>query len=247
MNGEVVGINTAIVSSGQGIGFAIPINLAQGIISQLKSQGEVTSGWLGVSIQDLSPELAEYYRIKEKQGVLVTEVFPNDPAARAGVQAGDVVIAVDGKPVSTSRELSAVIANLPVGHSAGLAIVRQGDKKTIEVKLAKRADAVAAPARSQQDQGDDWGLTVVELTPEITRQFGFEDNESGILVTGVSGNSPAEKAGVQRGDLIKEMDHKPVRDIQAFKAMMEKVKQGQSTSLLVQRPREGLKVLTLTR
>jgi len=246
MDGEVVGINTAIVSSGQGIGFAIPINLAQGIITQLKTQGEVTRGWLGVSIQDLSPELAEYYRISEKKGVLVTEVFKDDPADRAGIQAGDVIVAIDGKPVSTSRELSAMIANLPVGHGAKLSVVRKEERKTIEVKLAKRAETASRPARSQ-DQSDDWGLAVTELTPEIKRQFGFEKNETGILVTGVSGNSPAEKAGLQRGDLIKEMDHEPVPDIKTFTARMDKIQKDQSISLLIQRPREGFKVVTLTR
>jgi serine protease Do len=159
MNGEVVGINTAIVSSGQGIGFAIPINLAQGIIAQLKTEGEVTRGWLGVSIQDLSSELAEYYRITEKKGVLVTEVFKGDPADQGGIQAGDVIVAIDGKPVSTSRELSATIANLPVGHAVKLSVVRKEERKTIEVKLAKRAETASRPARSQ-DQSDDWGLAV---------------------------------------------------------------------------------------
>lgn len=246
MDGEVVGINTAIIASGQGIGFAIPINLAQGIIDQLKTQGEVTRGWLGVSIQDLSPELAEYYRITEKKGVLVTEVFKDDPADKAGVQAGDIITAVDGKPVSSSRELSATIANLPVGHQAKLSIVRKEEKKVITVELTKRADTVARSGKSPE-QSDDWGLTVTELTAEIARQFGFDKNESGILVTGVTGNSPAEKAGIQRGDLIKEVDHEPVSDIKTLRAMLEKVKKDQSVSLLVQRPHAGFKVLTLTR
>src|SRR5512139_1182855 len=106
MNGEVVGINTAIVAQGQGIGFAIPVNLAQNIIAQLKERGSVTRGWMGVGIQDLTPELAQYYGLKEQKGVLVTQVFPGDPADKAGIRAKDVIIAVDGKPVSSGRELS---------------------------------------------------------------------------------------------------------------------------------------------
>ncbi|MGD8899373.1 MAG: trypsin-like peptidase domain-containing protein, partial [Desulfobacterales bacterium] len=116
MNGEVVGINTAIVAQGQGIGFAIPVNLAQGIIRQLEESGAVTRGWLGVGIQDLTPELAEYYGIEDKKGVLVAKVFEGDPADRAGIKANDIIIAVDGKPIKTSRELTGTIAEIPVGQ-----------------------------------------------------------------------------------------------------------------------------------
>ena len=140
MNGEVVGINTAIIASGQGIGFAIPINLAKGIITQLKDKGEVTRGWLGVGIQDLTPELADYYNLKDQKGVLVTQVFEGDPADNAGIKVNDVILSIDGKPVSTGRELSSTIANTPVGHRTKVDLIRNGKRQTLTVTLAKRDD-----------------------------------------------------------------------------------------------------------
>jgi len=129
MDGKVVGINTAIIASGQGIGFAIPINLARGIIDQLKDKGEVTRGWLGVGIQDLTPELADYYGLKADTGVLVTQVFEGDPADNAGIKVNDVILRVDDKPVSTGRELSSMIANTPVGHKTRIELIRDGRQK----------------------------------------------------------------------------------------------------------------------
>ena len=142
MAGEVVGINTAIVASGQGIGFAIPVDLAKGIVAQLKTSGEVTRGWLGVGIQNLTPELAQYYKLKENEGVLVTQVFKDDPAEKSGIRANDIIIAVDGKPVSSVRELSGVIANTRVGKRTAVTFMRDGKKKTVYVELAKRDDEV---------------------------------------------------------------------------------------------------------
>jgi serine protease Do len=138
LKGEVVGINTAIVASGQGIGFAIPINMAGGIINQLKDSGEVSRGWLGVGIQDLTPELAEYYAIKEKEGVLVTQTYEGDPADKAGIKEGDVIVAVDGKRIASSRELSRTVAEAGVGNKMSLTVLRDGREKEIDVKLAKR-------------------------------------------------------------------------------------------------------------
>ena len=131
MNGQVVGINTAIIASGQGIGFAIPVNMAKGIIAQLKDKGEVTRGWLGVGIQDLTSELAEYYGLKTDKGVLVTQVFEGDPADKAGIQVNDIILSVDGQNVSTGRELSSMIANTPVGHQTKIELIREDQKKTV--------------------------------------------------------------------------------------------------------------------
>jgi serine protease Do len=238
MAGEVVGINTAIVASGQGIGFAIPVDMAKGIISQLKSGGEVTRGWLGVGIQDLTPELAEYYGLDGKKGVLVTQVFKDDPADKAGIVPNDVITKVDGKPVATGRELSMVIANTHVGKRTKLTYYRDGVKKSVEVKLAKRVDDRRL-AKKETDSSDDLGLHVTELTPEVMRQFGIDETETGVLVTRVMNGSKAEEAGMQTGDIIKEVNRSTVEDARDYHKKIAKVKRGESLNLLIQRRNVG--------
>lgn len=241
MNGEVVGINTAIVAQGQGIGFAIPINLARGIIDQLKMHGSVTRGWLGVGIQDLTPELAEYYGLKEKQGVLVAQVFEGDPADKAGIKAKDVIIEVDGKPVSSSRELTSMIAAIPVGQKTPVKILRDGQEKTVNVEIAKRPEAERL-AKTESEKGEQLGIQIAEITPEMARRFGHSETEKGVLVVGVEPGSKAEEAGVQQGDLVKEVNRKPVTTPDELRAEIEKKDKIQ---LLVKRPNAGFVVIKI--
>jgi serine protease Do len=238
MAGEVVGINTAIVASGHGIGFAIPVDLAKGIISQLKEGGEVTRGWLGVAIQDLTPQLAEYYGLTGKKGVLVTQVFKDDPADKVGLQSNDVITAVDDKPVITGRELSTLIANTRVGKRTKITYYRDGDKYNVDVTLTKRMED-DVQARRETDSGDDLGLHVTELAPDVMRQFGIDESETGVLVTRVMNGSKADEAGIQPGDIIKEVNRSPVSDIRDYNRKVAKVKRGESLDFLIQRRNEG--------
>jgi serine protease Do len=244
MNGEVVGINTAIVARGQGIGFAIPVNLAQGIVAQLKDNGSVTRGWLGVGIQDLTPELAEYYGLKDKRGVLVSQVFKGDPAENAGIKLNDIIVAVDGKPVTTGRELSATIASLSVGKRTAITVIRNGQEKTLYAELAKRQDAGEIAKQELEDNGD-LGLQVTKLSPESARRFGHQDDEKGVLVVGVKPGSKADQAGIQQGDLVKEVNRKSVDSVDSLKSEL-KNKTGDSVRLLVKRPNAGFLVITIS-
>jgi serine protease Do len=246
MKGEVIGINTAIIASGQGIGFAIPTNLAKGIIQQLKEGGSVTRGWLGVGIQSLTPELAEYYGLEDKEGVLVTKVFEGDPAAKAGIQPHDVITAVDGQKVSSGRELSRMIANMPVGKKTEVTIVREGKEKTLAVELAKRDDDEMV-AQQTEENGDDLGFTVTEVSPESARQLGYEIEGSGILVTKVAGGSKADEAGLEEGDLIKEVNHKPVDTMSSFSKAIKAIDSGGTIQLLVRRGQGGFVVVKITK
>ncbi|MGD2098897.1 MAG: DegQ family serine endoprotease [Desulfobacterales bacterium] len=241
MNGEVVGINTAIVAQGQGIGFAIPVNLAEGIIRQLKESGSVTRGWLGVGIQDLTPELAEYYGVKEKKGVLVARVFEGDPADKAGIKANDIIIAVDGQPVNTSRELTGTIANIPVGQKTPITILRDGKEKTVEVKIAKRDDS-GLQARRQPETNGELGIRIAEMTPELAKRFGHSESEKGVLVVGVESGSKAAKAGLREGDLVKEVNRKPVTAVSELRA---ELKNNDNIQLLVKRPNAGFVVIKI--
>ena len=246
MNGEVVGINTAIVAGGAGIGFAIPINLAKSVVNQLKESGEVSRGWLGVAIQDLDAELKDYYGVEN--GVLIAEVFPGDPAEKAGIQPKDIVISVNGEPVSTSRELSRRIADIPEGGTATLKISRGGKLKTIKVKVAKRDDARLASRTgdSTPPTADSIGLEVVDITGDIADQLQIKDSEGAVVVAVTSG-SDAERAGFTKGDLIREINHNPIKNAAEYGRIIDKAKKGDPLEFLVKRAFKGYIVIKLTK
>lgn len=248
MKGEVVGINTAIVSrsgGNVGIGFAIPINLARGIIKQLKESGTVTRGWLGVSIQNLTPELAEYYGVKDGKGALIGEVFEGDPADKAGIKPKDVIIEVDGDKIEDSRELSQKIAEIPVGEKINIKVVRGGKEHTFRVNIAKRTDDKESLALKQPMEETHLGMTVSTLTRELARRLNISETE-GIVVVSVEQNGPADKADVKEGDLILEIDHKPIKTLEDYQSQIEKVKKGETISLLVKR-KIGFLALKITK
>jgi serine protease Do len=234
MDGKVVGINTAIVASGQGIGFAIPINLAAGIIEQLKESGKVTRAWLGVGIQDLTSELAEYYGIEQDKGVLVTKVYEGNPAAEAGIRPNDLIISVNGHEVSSSRELSRIIAESPIDEKTEIRLIRNGKEKKVAVRLKQRDDEDLSPQQSGESRSQ-LGIQLREMNPEMARRFGFEESEKGVLVTAVQPGSKAAQAGIQQGDLIREINHSDVRTIKDFKEKFDRIQEGQPVRLLIRR------------
>jgi len=245
MKGEVVGINTAIMSrsgGNNGVGFAIPINMAKGIVEQLKNNGEVTRAWLGVGIQDLTPELADYYNLEDQKGALVTKVFKGDPAEKAGIQENDIIIEANGKKVS-SRDLSRTIANTPVGERIPITILRNGEEKTVYVELVKRVDS---PRKVGLKNSGELGLQVTPLDPETARQLGLPEDEEGVLVTNVQPGGKGHRAGLEKGDVIKEVNRQAVNTPQEMKAQMEEIKTGDTAQLLVKRAGAGLIVLKIT-
>jgi len=242
MNGEVIGINTAIVAQGQGIGFAIPVNLAQNIIAQLKERGSVTRGWMGVGIQDLTPELAQYYGLKDQKGVLVTQVFPGDPADKAGIQTKDVIIVVDGKPVGTSRELSSAVAGMAVGKEVPVKILRDGKEQVLKVQLSERKET-EQEAKGPTPETDEIGIRAADLNPETARRFGIDENEKGVLVAGVKPGSKADLSGLQQGDIVKEVNRVPIQSVKEMTVEFGKTKPGDAASLLVKRGTAGFVVL----
>jgi len=236
--GEVVGINTAIIASGQGIGFAIPVNMARGIVDQLKQSGEVTRGWLGVGIQDLSAELAAYYNKDDSKGVLVTEVHKGDPADKGGIRVKDIITGVNGDPVDSARSLSRIIANSPVGREIPITVFRGGKEKTLAVVLAKRTDSNLTADRKTEST-DDFGLKLAELTPETSLRLGLPDHEKGVLITDVEPGSKGEKAGVRRGDIVKEVNRAPIDTLTDYRRQLEQARTGTPVHLLLKRPHAG--------
>ncbi len=246
MKGEAIGINTAIIASGQGIGFAIPINSSKSIIDQLKRSGEVTRGWLGVGIQDLGEKLSEYYGIKEGKGVLVTEVFPGDPAEEAGIKPKDIILSVNGKKVENTRELSKLIAGTIVGDTVKIKVLRNGIEKNFEIKIVKReADKIASftPLKGNEYE---LGIRVSELTPEIARHFNITE-AGGVIVIGVESESQGMEAGVRVGDIIKEINHQPIKTVKYYKNEIKKLKKGDSIQMFIKRVNVGFVIVKLTK
>ena len=247
MKGEVVGINTAIIASGQGIGFAIPVNLAKGVIEQLKQSGEVTRGWLGVAIQDLSEELAEYYGIKDKNGVLVAEVFPGDPADEAGIKPNDIILEVNNKGVKTGRDLTTMIANTGVGKLVKIKLLRNGAEKTVEVRIAKRDGSKVYADKSKKGPEDELGIRVTKITPEIARRFNITSEAKGVIVVAIEPNSKAFEAGLTAGDIIKEINRTGINTADAYHSRIKKIKKGDSIEMLIKRINAGFIVIKMTK
>jgi serine protease Do len=249
LKGEVVGINTAIFSQSGGnigIGFATPIDLAESIITQLKNKGKVTRGWLGVSIQEVTPELAKSFGLKETIGALIADVTKDSPADKAGLQRGDVITKFNGTLVKDSRELPTLVAQGPVGEKVDLTVLRGGQEKTVTVALGELPADSQARAEQSQESTEKWGLTVAELTPDVARRFQLEPEQQGVVVVDIEPGSPAELQGLQRGDLIEEVDRTPVKSVEDFEKAVTKA-QGKDTLLLLVRRGEATTFFALNK
>ncbi len=239
LKGELVGINTAIVPQGQGIGFAIPVNLAKNIMEQLRKNGRVIRGWLGVYIQPLSPELAAQFKLPADKGALVADVIKDGPAEKAGIKRGDVIVAYDGQEVKSAHDLPRLVAQTPVGREVKVKLVRQGRELTLAVKIGELKPEAGAPTAGRTDTLADWGLQVQEITPEIARQLGVKADK-GLVVTQVAPGTPAAQAGLKRGDVILEADRHQVSAPAQLEAALAKLKKGQGVLLLIQRGQNSL-------
>jgi serine protease Do len=245
IRGEVIGINTAIINFAQGIGFAIPSNMAKQVMQQLLTRGKVVRAWLGVGIQPVTAELATKFGVNENEGVLVNEVFENDPASRAGIKAGDIITKVDGKIVDTPNSLSRLIAGLDPGAAAKVEVVRDGKRQIVSVALSERRDtsmvAVAPPARTEVKLGMD----VQDLTPELAEKFKVKDGK-GVLITKVDRGSLAMVEGLREGDLIKEVNRSEVISAGEFSAAVAKIRRGETLLLRILRDSRAFYVVLKT-
>jgi serine protease Do len=224
LNGEVVGINNAIDARGPGIGFAIPINLAKNVLPQLKTKGRVERGYIGISVDDLRPDLAKSLKLDESLSApIITHVIPGQPADRAGLQAYDVIREVNGKSVRNSNELVGAITEIPVGEAAKLKVLRSGKEKEFTVNVAKRPD-VRERGRSKPREEKkapatkriETGMVLEEVDPDSARELGLPENYQGVVVSQVGPGSAAFNAGLTRGDVILEVDRKPVKTVDSF-------------------------------
>ncbi len=235
LSGRVIGINTAISSTSggyEGVGFAIPITMARKVYNDIVKQGKVTRGWLGVGIQELTPELAKHFGVKK--GVLISQVFDGSPAEKAGIKRGDVVVEFGGERIDDFRALQAKVAETEVGKKVKVKVVRGGSEKTLRVKTAERDIEKAAGGKEYSRKESGLGIIAGNITPEAARQFGIKAKE-GAVVLSVTAGSPADSAGVMRGDVIHEVNGKRVHNLNEFESRAEGLKKGDEVVFLIER------------
>ncbi len=230
--GEVIGINSAIIPSGQGIGFAIPSNLAKRITPQLRDKGKVTRGWIGVSVQTVTPEIAQALGLKETHGSLVGEVVAGGPADAAGIKRGDVIVSFDGKDIKRIGDLPLLVAETPAGKTVTLKIIRNSREQTVTVKVAEiPAGGIPAVAQSAPEG---LGLTVQAITPHMMNELQLRD-KIGVVVVKVEPGSPADDAGLQVGDVVKEANRIPVKNVDDYTSAIKTSGKNKPVLFLIKR------------
>ena len=249
-DGRVIGINAAISSrsgGNDGIGFAIPINLARGVLDQLRKSGKVERGWLGVSVQSVTPELAESFGLPESAGALVAAVSAGSPAEKAAIERGDVILAFNGTPIQDSHQLPALVAQAPIGQQATVTVLRQGKRLEVPVNVVRQPDDIdeeesqpngggengAGPTAGSAHALDPWGLRAMEITPEIARRNGLPVKR-GVVINDVADGSAAAEAGIQPGDVLREVNRTPVTTLSDVRAALKKASR-KDLLVLVQR------------
>jgi serine protease Do len=236
--GELVGINTAIISHGsegnQGIGFAVPVNLARNVMDQILKNGKVTRAYLGIIPQDVTPAMAKAFGEKEARGALVGDVSADSPAQRSGLQKGDIILELNGKPVESANQLRMSISMMSPDTAVTLKVFRNGAEREVAVKLAELPTQQASVRDNPNGTKSSLsGISVEDMNPQTARQVGVPANTSGVVVTGISPSSPAVDSGLQRGDVIQEVNRQPVKNTSDFERAMRNSKD--QTLLLVNR------------
>jgi serine protease Do len=247
LNGDVIGVNTAIISGGSGgnvgIGFATPINVAKKILPELKENGSVTRGWLGVMIQKLTPELAQSFNMDEPKGALVGNVTPNSPASKGGIKRGDVIVKFDDNEIGSVDVLPKIVAETKPGKSVEVELIRNGKVKNLNISIAALDDD--RPRVHRTSFGDNLGIQAQDITPELAQSFSLENSE-GVLVSGVTSGEPASEAGLKRGDVIVEVNRQPVRNVAEYQNKISKAQNGSTVLLLVKRSGNSIYVAVRT-
>jgi serine protease Do len=236
IKGQVIGMNTAIISGNTGgnvgIGFAIPINVAKTILTDLRENGKVTRGWLGVMIQKVTPELAKSFSLKDNNGALVGDVIPGGPAAKAGIKRGDVIVKFNGYDVKDMEELPKIVANTKPDIEVDVEVIRGGKTLNLNVHIAILKDSEEKVAEAQA--ADPLGMQAQDITPELAQSLGL-DTDEGVLVSDVTAGKPAADAGIRRGDVISEIDRRSVKNIDDYGRAIGNIKQGRTVLFLIRR------------
>jgi len=241
LKGEVVGVNAAIISGANTIGFAIPVNVVKQILPQLKQTGRVVRGFLGVQPQAITADMVDNLGLKSTKGALIADVVKDSPAEHAGIKPGDVVVGLNGKPVNDNSQLTRDVGVIPPGNTVKLDVVREGRPRTVEVKLAERPDereqTGRTPSRSsgEKEQGDLLGLSVQDVTPQLARRSQLDASTKGAVVVDVAPDSPASDAGLEPGDVVVELNRRSVNSAADYRSAVKTVKKGDTVLVRVKR------------
>jgi len=242
IKGELIGINTAIFSRTggyQGIGFAVPSNMVRLVMDQLVQRGKIIRGWIGVTIQELTPELSQKFGLKKSNGALVSDIAKDSPAAKAGIIRGDVILEFNGKEVKDVSSLRNMVAQSKTGSEMSMKILRSGKEYTVKVIIVEMPREIAEVVPSQLPNDSEaealTGLTVMDLTKEIARQLGLYKDEKGVVVVKVEPGSPADEAEMKKGDIIKEIDKKKVDNLGDFNRIASNIKKDETVLLFINR------------
>jgi serine protease Do len=238
LHGDLIGINSAIASQTggfMGIGFAIPANLAKKIMDDIITTGKVVRGWLGVYIQNITPELAKALKLNSTNGVLVSKVQKDSPAAKAGLKEEDVILALNDKQLTSGGELSTWVASTSPGTTVNLKILRDGKEQTVKVELGELNEKAQIAAAEEQGSFSDIGLVVADLTPQLAAKYHLNKDESGVVVTAIDPNGVAASVGVQEGDVIMKVDRTNIKSVDDFNKVLSKVKAGENLLLYLRR------------
>ncbi len=233
IDGEVIGINAMIIQPGQGIGFAIPINLAKTIMVELIKTGKVIRPWVGIGLQDITSELMKFFNLKEKAGALISQVYSGSPAEKADLRPGDVVIEVDGVKVINSQDVVREVLKKQVGQKVNFVIFREGKRTEVSLTTAQMPEKIGE--RGPVKPAREWfGLRVSNVTPDIAKQLGLTKTE-GVVILGVEPNSVAQRAGLKAGDIISEINRQKVVNENDYRSVMERTKPDQDVLFLIDR------------
>jgi serine protease Do len=232
LKGEVIGINNAIDQRAQGIGFAIPISLVKKVLPQLRSKGTVARGYIGVLVNEMTPDLSgKLGADKDLRAPFVTHVYPSEPADKAGVKPYDVILEFNSHPIHTSAELISAVTAVEVGQTVPLKVLRSGKEKVLQLTVAQRPGSTqlankgqSKPEKKQKKSRVDTGMSLEDVTPDIARDLGVPEKTQGVVVSSTSYGGPADRAGVLRGDIILEVDRKPIKDVDAFFSIVKEKK-----------------------
>jgi serine protease Do len=238
LDGRLMGINTAILSatgSNAGIGFAIPVSIVQNVINQLKASGHVVRGYMGVIIQDVTPELQSTLKLQNAEGAVISTVEKDSPAQKAGLKPYDVITSVDGRPVRSNAEVRNLISSFKPGSKAKIGIIRDGKPMTMDVTLVQTKEEKTAGGANPSEKQEKLGMELQSLTPDLARELGTEQKQ-GVVITRVAPGSAAEEAGLQKGDVIFEVNRQPVASVNDFQNIVSRAK---NTTLLLALDRQG--------
>jgi serine protease Do len=233
--GELIGINTAIFSTSggyQGIGFAIPINVIKRVVDSLIKNGKVVRGWLGISIQDLTPDLAKQFGIDGSSGVLIADIVEGGPAEKVGIKQGDLIVELNGKTMASTKELRNLIANTPPGNKVDLVIVRDKKKMKFSVKVGELPDKIVASAEGQTNNL--MGVSVQTLTPIMKERMDIPSKVKGVIVVDVDPESPSGSI-LRQNDVICELNKTRINDVEDFKKIVTKLQQKNRILMLIYR------------